>query len=172
MACLITNGIARDCGFSFGGLKKMYIAPKANVITIGKNQTTNVITGITLQTGDTKFFAYEFEPNTAQLLQELQTGSASRFVNQTVNGQFAKITQVKKETLEDLANAEVVVIVQDQADIYWLAGEYGTGLLAASLTIDSGLAQADAYVGNISLVGGSLGYANQVTSSIIAALLV
>ncbi len=170
MACLVSAGIGRDCGFSFGGLKAMYVSSKANVLDIDKN-AGNTITGITMQTGGTVFHAYEFEPNTGQLLQELQTGSASKFVNQTVNGQFANITQIKKEILEDLANAYVCVIVQDQADKYWLAGEYGRGLLATALTIDTGLADADAYVANVSLVGGSLGYANEVTSAAVEAVI-
>jgi hypothetical protein len=166
MGCLFNAGLIRDCGFSFGGLKALYLAPKENVIAVAKN-STNVITGITMQTGGTQFYSFEFEPNTGQLLQELQTGSASRFVNQTVNGQFANITQLKKQVLEDLANAYVVAIVQDQAGKYWLAGEFGRGLLATTLTLDTGLADSDAYVANISLVGGSLGYSNEVLASVV-----
>lgn len=171
MSCLINAGLARDCGFSFGGLSALYLISKSEVSAISKN-SGNTITGITLTSGSTKFHAYEFEPNTGQLLQELQAGSASRFVNQTVNGQFANITQAKKEVLEDLANAYVVAIVKDQAGLYWLAGESGRGLLATALSIDTGLAEADAYVANMTLVGGSLGYANQVASALITSTII
>lgn len=168
MACLINDGLVRDCGFSFGGLQALYLAPKS-VISGYTYSTGGTITAVTGGAGE--FFTYDAEPNTAQLLQELQTGAASRFVNQTINGQFSNINQAKKEVLNDLANAYVVAIVKDQAGRYWLAGESGRGLLAASLSIDSGAAEADAAVATISLVGGSLGFANEVSSSIIAALL-
>lgn len=164
MSCLINAGLDRDCGFSFGGLSAMYLLSKDEVASVAKS-SDNTITGITFTTGATAFFEYQFEPNTGQLLQELQAGSASRFVNQTVNGQFANITQAKKEVLEDLANAYVVAVVKDQAGKYWYAGESGRGLLATALSIDTGLAEADAYVASITLVGGSLGYANEVAAA-------
>jgi len=170
MSCLINAGLDRDCGFSFGGLSALYLISKEQVASVAKS-SDNTITGITLTTGATTFHEYQFEPNTGQLLQELQAGSASRFVNQTVNGQFASITQAKKEVLEDLANAYVVVIAKDQAGKYWYAGESGRGLIATALSIDTGLAEADAYVASITLVGGALGYANEVTSAAVTAVI-
>lgn len=169
MACLISAGIARDCGFSFGGLKALYLTSKANVSGVTKN-SGNTITDFGM-VGSAEFLAFEFEPNTGQLLQELQAGSASRFVNLTINGQFANITQAKKEVLDDLANAYVVAIVQDQSDRYWFAGESGRGLLATTLSIDTGAADADAYVATIALVGGSLGYANEASSAAVLAVI-
>lgn len=170
MACLINAGLTRDCGFSFGGLSALYLLGKDQVSAVKKN-SSNVITGITLTTGATKFYTFDFEPNTGQLLQELQAGSASRFVNQTVSGQFANMTQTKKEVLNSLANAFVVAIAKDQAGNYWFAGETGRGLIASALVIDTGKAQADAAVATITLVGGSLGYANNVLSSVVTALI-
>ena len=164
MSCLINAGLSRDCGFSFGGLSALYLLSKTEIASVAKS-SDNTITGITFTTGATEMIAFEFEPNTGQLLQELQAGSASRFVNQTVNGQFANLTQAKKEALEDLANAYVVALVKDQSGKYWFAGESGRGLLATALSIDTGLAEADAYVASITLVGGSLGYANQVSNA-------
>ncbi len=171
MGCLFSGGIARTCGYSFGGVKKMYIANRDHVTNVANSTADDSVTGITMS-GSTKFYTFQFEPNTGQLLQELQAGSASRFFNQTINGQFANITQAKKNVLEDLGNAYAIVIIQDQADNYWLAGEDGVGLLAATLTFDTGLAQTDAYVANISLVGGSRTLANSVSSSIIASIIV
>jgi hypothetical protein len=170
MSCLINAGLLRDCGFSFGGLSALYLVSKSAVVSVRHN-SGGTITGITMSTGTTKFFAFEAEPNTSQLLQELQAGSASRFVNQTVNAQFANITQVKKEVLEALANAYVVAIAKDQAGKYWFAGESGRGLLATALSINTGAAEADAYVATISLVGGSLGYADEITSAAALAVI-
>jgi len=84
---------------------------------------------------------------------------------------LANVTQAKKQVIESLANATVSVILQTQDDLYWMYGEptKSAGLRATVLSIDSGTAQADdAGVVTITLVGGNLGYANQVTSAAVA----
>lgn len=169
MSCLISAGITRDCGFNFGGLQKIYLANAAEVTTVTKNPS-NVITGITMASGSS-FYEFEFEPETGQKLEELQAGNVSKFVLQTLNLQLANITQAKKEVLEDLAVSDIVAIMQTQDDVYWYFGELGRGLKATTLSIDSGTADADNAVASISLVGGNRGYANQVSSTIIAGLL-
>jgi hypothetical protein len=170
MACLINAGITRDCGFAFGGLQKIYLANKADVSTVAHDSGTNEITGITMTTGAT-FYEYEFEPETGQALQELQAGSISRFVLQTLNLSLAGMTQSKKDVLEDMANADMVAIYQKQDDVYFYYGELGRGLRAATLTVDSGTADADSDLVQISLAGGNRGYADTVDSTIIAGLL-
>ena len=169
MACLINAGITRDCGFAFGGLQKIYLANKADVSAVA-HETDGTISGITMTTGAT-FYEYEFEPETGQALQELQAGSVSRFILQTLNLSLAGMTQAKKEVLEDMANADMVAIYQDQSDVYWFYGEFGRGLRAATLNPDSGTADADDNLVAISLAGGNRGYSDTVDSTIIAGLL-
>ena len=169
MACLINAGITRDCGFSFGGLQKVYLANKADVDTV-THDVDGSISGITMITGAT-FYEYEFEPQTAQALQELTIGTVSRFINQTLNMSLAGMTQEKKDVLEDMANADMVAIYQDQAGTYWFYGEKGRGLRAVTVNPDSGTADADDNLVTISLAGGNTGYADTVDSSIIAGLL-
>ena len=170
MACLINSGIVRDCGFSFGGLQNIYLANKTDIDEITHDTLTGEITGITLLTGAT-FFQYEFEPETAQALQELQVGKVSRFINQTLNMSLATMTQEKKDALEELANADVVAIYQDQAGNYWFYGEKGRGLRATTLNPDTGTADADDNLVAITLVGGNGGYADIVDSTIVPGLL-
>ena len=170
MACLINAGIVRDCGFAFGGLQKVYLANKADVASILHDTVTQEITGITMATGGT-FYEYEFEPETGQALQELQAGNVSRFILQTLNLSLAGMNQAKKAVLEDVANADMVAIYQDQADVYWFYGEKGRGLRAATLSPDSGTSDADDNLVAISLAGGNAGFADTVDSTIIAGLL-
>ena len=170
MSCLISAGITRDCGYNFGGLQLIYLANASEVTTISKD-ATGLVTGITMATGST-FYAFEFEPETGQKLEELQAGNVSKFVLQTLNLQLANITQAKKEVLEDLGVSDIVAIMQTQDDLYWIFGELGRGLKATTLSIDSGTADADNAVATIALAGGNRGYSNTVDSSIIAALLV
>lgn len=166
MACLITAGITRDCGFSFGGLQKVWLMNASEVTKTGiiHELADGNITTIPMLTG-TFPYEYEFEPETGQALQELQAGNVSRFVLQTLNLSLAGITQAKRNELESLANADLMVIYEDQNAQKWLFGEYGRGLRATILTVDTGTADADDYVVQISLAGGSAGYAD--TTSVL-----
>jgi hypothetical protein len=166
--CLIPTGItSSSCdGFAFGGIDKIYLANK-DYMTPRKN-SAGTITGFTM-TSSQKFYRFGVADFTGQLLEELQTGSANRFVQQTVNMQITDISQEKKEILEALANARVAAIVQLQTGQYKLAGEYGVGLKATTLTIDSGTQLTDPHSATIALVGGSLGYANEITAAAVTA---
>ena len=169
MSCLLSAGVTRSCGFQFGGLKKAYIANFEEVEALTYD-ATGQITGMTMTSGST-WYSFEYEPNTAQKLEELQAGAVSRFVNQTLNLKLANVTQAKKEVIEELANATVAVVLQTQDDLYWYFGEptKSAGLRATVLSIDSGTAQADDASVTCTFVGGNLGYANTVDSDLVAA---
>jgi len=168
MSCLLSSGITRTCDFGFGGLQKIYLGNKSELESVTKDTDGN-ITAVTLSTG-ANIFQYEFEPETGQALQELQVGSPSRFVLQTLNMQLADMNQAKKDQLDALANADVFAFYEDQKDQFSLFGELGRGLRATVLSIDTGTADADAYVITITLVGGNRGFANNVLPSVIAGL--
>lgn len=170
MSCLLTSGVTRSCGFQFGGLKKVYIANFEEVTGV-TYQTDGTITGITMSSGKV-WYQFEYEPNTAQKLEELVAGAVSRFVNQTLNMKLAGVTQAKKVVLDSLANATLSVILQTQDDKYWYYGEptKSAGLRATVLSIDSGTAQADDAAVTITLVGGNLGYAAAVSSTVVASV--
>ena len=171
MSCLLSAGVTRDCGFQFGGLKRVYLANYEEVESVAYN-ADGEITGVTMVSTGATWYSFEYEPNTAQKLEELQVGAVSRFVNQTLNMQIANITQAKKVVLEELAIATVAAIVQTQDDLYWYFGEptKSAGLRVAELSIDSGTAQEDDATCSISLVGGNLGYANVVHSDVVSGL--
>jgi len=170
MSCLLSAGVTRSCGFQFGGLKKVYLANFEEVASVAQ-QADGEITGITMTSTGATWYAFEYEPNTAQKLEELQAGAVSRFVNQTLNMKLANVTQAKKEVIEDLANATLAVILQTQDDLYWFFGEptKSAGLRPTVLSIDSGTAQADDAAVTITLVGGNLGYADTVSAAAVAA---
>lgn len=171
MSCLLSAGVTRSCGFQFGGLKKVYLANFDEVSAVAYSGTSGVITGVTMSSTGATWYEFDYEPNTAQKLEELQAGAVSRFVNQTLNMKLANITQAKKMVLDTLANATVSAIMQTQDDAFWFYGEptKSAGLRATVLSIDSGTAQADDAAATLTLVGGSLGYANQITASAVQA---
>jgi len=170
MSCLLSGGVQRACGFQFGGLKKVYLANFEEVSGVTYSGNTGLITAVTMTSTGATWYEYEYEPNTAQKLEELVAGAVSRFVNQTLNMKLANVTQAKKITLDTLANATLSVILQTQDDVYWMYGEptKSAGLRATVLSIDSGTAQADDAAVTVTLVGGSLGYANQISASAVA----
>ena len=171
MSCLLSAGVTRSCGFQFGGLKKVYLANFEEVSAVA-HDATGQITGVTMTSTGATWYEYQYEPQTAQKLEELQAGAVSRFVNQTLNLKLANVTQAKKEVLEDLANATMAAIIQTQDDLYWYFAEptKSAGLRATVLSIDSGTAQADDAAVTITLVGGSIGYADTVDASVVAGL--
>jgi len=170
MSCLLSGGVQRACGFQFGVLKKVYLANFEEVSGVTYSGNTGLITAVTMTSTGATWYEYEYEPNTAQKLEELVAGAVSRFVNQTLNMKLANVTQAKKITLDTLANATLSVILQTQDDVYWMYGEptKSAGLRATVLSIDSGTAQADDAAVTVTLVGGSLGYANQISASAVA----
>ena len=172
MSCLLSNGVTRSCGFQFGGLKKVYLANFEEVSAVA-HSATGLITGVTMTSTGATWYEFQYEPNTAQKLEELQAGAVSRFVNQTLNLKLANVTQEKKEVLEDLANATMAAIIQTQDDLYWYFAEptKSAGLRATVLSIDSGTATADDAAVTITLVGGSIGYADTVDTSVVAGLI-
>lgn len=169
MSCLITSGIVRDCGYNFGGLQLVYLANATEVTSVDKD-TDGQITGITMSSGAT-FYEFQFEPQSGQKLEELQSGTVSRYILQTLNFQLANITQTKRNVLNDLGVGDMVAIMQDQADLYWYFGDLGRGLQATTLSIDSGAADSDPAVATVGLVGGNRGYSVTVDEDIIAGLL-
>ena len=166
--CLIPTGITRGCEYSFGGLSKVYLGNR-DFIT-AKMDGDEVITGFTKTLGE-KFYEFQVEPETAQLLEELQAGNASKFIQQTLNFSLTNITQEKKAVLEALGLAKIIALVEFQNGVFKVAGQYGSGLKATTLSIDSGTAIADLNGATVSLVGGSTGFANEATAGAVTSAL-
>lgn len=167
MSCLLSAGVTKECGFAFGGLKKVYIGNFSDVT--GVTYTTGgTVTGITMS-ALAKFFNFEYEVDTAQKLEELVAGAVSRFVNQTLNFKLANMTQAKSVVLEQLAVGVLTAIVQTSDGKYWMFGDpnKSAGMRATVLTVDSGTAKADDNAITVTLVGASLGYADEVEAATV-----
>ena len=109
MGCLISNGIARECDFTVGGLSgSLWLANQAEVGTIGYD-VDGMINAI--ESGTT-FYEYQPELNSASMTQSLQAGQVSRFVQQTVIFSVASLSQAKISTLDDLSLTTMVAIVK------------------------------------------------------------
>jgi len=167
MSCLISNGIARACDFTVGGLQgSVWLTNLADVGTISYDvdgQITGVTSGATW---------YEFQPelNSASLTQSLQAGQVSRFIQQTMVFSVAALTQAKIKTLDDLALTTLVGIVKGNDGNWYFAGDNGSALKSTALEQTSGAADTDDAVATVTLQGSNKGYAPTIDSTILAAM--
>jgi hypothetical protein len=167
--CSISQDLLRNCEFQFGGLQKVYLANKADVVSVGYGSTGQV-TGITMASGST-FHLYEFEPENASFTEEFQGEAISKSFLQTVSLTLAGQSQSTVVQLESLALSVLVAIVQTQDNRYWLVGEKGYGLRATSVNLNSGVAFTDNYINEIVLTGNNAGKANNVVASVVTGVI-
>ena len=170
MGCLLTAGITKDCGHSFGGLKEVLIGNFDELSSLDY-AADGSITGVTMVTGATAY-EFEFVKDTAQAIEELQKSGAASSINQTINLQLNGITQAKNAILDALSVATLFVIVKKSDNNYWFFGEptKSSGLEATVVSIDSGTAQTDASAMTITMSGASLEYASMVDDAAVLAI--
>lgn len=172
MACVLTNGLTKECKHQFGGLKELWLVNFDEIDSVMADETTGQITGVTLD-ATAELYQIEFVKDTGQVLEELQINGAASFINQTVNFQAGSITQASKQVLNDLSLSKVVAIVKKADNNYWMVGDPrdSAGLEATTVTNDTGTAQTDGASATIALAGASLDYGNQIESSVVEGLL-
>jgi len=165
MACIISNGIARECDFAVGGVDKVYLANKDDIESVAYAADGSV-SGITMVTGATW---YEFQPelNSASLTQSLQVGNVSRYVQQTVVFSVASLNQEKIKTLDDLSLTTLVAMIKANDGNWYLVGDKGSGLKASALESTTGAAESDDAIATVTVQGGNKGYAPVVDPSIV-----
>ena len=144
MACDLTTGVTVGCKDSAGGLKEVYFALKDSSTAITQDGT-NQVTSITI--GDSW---YKYEPRNATSTMtdnprvNRQNGTA--FYEQGVSLVLTKMEQAKRNEIILLAKANMLVIVKDQNDRYWLLGQ------------DNGIEMADSEAGLGTELGDRNGY--------------
>jgi len=167
MSCLISNGIARACDFTVGGLQgSVWLTNLADLGTISYD-TDGQVTGVT--TGAT-WYEYQPELNSASLTQSLQAGQVSRFVQQTLVFSVAALTQAKIKTLDDLALTTLVGIVKGNDGNWYFVGDNGSAIKSTAMEVTSGAADTDDAVATVTLQGSNKGHAPTILESILAAM--
>ena len=167
MSCLISNGIARECDFTVGGLQgSVWLANLADLGTLTYD-TDGQITGVT--SGAT-WYEYQPELNSASLTQSLQAGQVSRFVQQTLVFSVAALNQAKIKTLDDLALTTLVGVVKGNDGNWYFVGDNGSALKSTALEVTSGAADTDDAVATVTLQGSNKGHAPTIDSTILAAM--
>lgn len=172
MACLITSGIAKGCKDSLGGIKTVYLANWTNVGTISptySTDTTGIITGMTMS-GGTKF--YEFVPNkmSSNWVENVQSNVQNGTIayEQVLTLMLGKNQAATRNQIKLIGQAEVMAIVLDRNEKYWLLGERN-GLELSGGNGGSGTAMTDMNGWNLSLSGSEQFPAREIADSTVVA---
>lgn len=164
MACYITSGATKTCGFNFGGVSRVWLGnfDQLSGVTYA---ASGQVTGFTGQ-----LFEFEAVEDLSSLTEALTRNGSSLYVKQTLNFQLNTPTQQKITVLNDLVNAWLFAVVQVSTGDYFFLGDTGRGLRAIDGTqLATGAAQGDPYGITVVLEGGTLGYAPTVSSSAVLA---
>ena len=169
MACsTVLTGIALDCA-NAGGIKKVYIAPIADVSSVTVN--AGAVSAITMANSK-KFKEYSFRKNTASLTKTATKDDAAgtSFVTSEVALRFAKMDNAKRTEMQALLTGNVYVIVLDNNGKYWFLG-YDSYCSASAATGESGTSLGDANQYTINLSAETVEFPQTVDDTIIAALI-
>ena len=176
MSCLLTSGISKGCRDNSGGLKRVLLTNKENITSvlpaIGGTSDQGIITGIT---GATSQVFYEFVPNkmSSNWVENIQSNPQNGTIGyeQVVTLMFAKNEASKRNQIKLMGQAEMVAIVEDYNNKYFYLGEVN-GLEVNGGNSSSGTALTDMNGWTVTLQGMEHEPAREVTSSIVADLIV
>lgn len=172
MACALTSGInATTCKDGTPGIIEAYITEFSNIASY--TEVAGVITAITMVNHThAQFWQYQQIKESASWTEEeidnVQAGSVGW--KQTVNLVIPKRDVDKRNQIKLLAQNSLVIIVKDVNLKYWIIGlTRGADLTGAKY--DSGIKLGDANGWTLPFTAAEHDPAQEVQSSIIAALL-
>jgi hypothetical protein len=132
MACELSTGFTLDCKDGIGGIKKIVLVDKSLVTSFNfENDEVEVINGPTA--GD--LYTYELPTQTGSFEETINFNrdNGTVFYTQTVNVMLHKLSTAKRVELQNVAQARVIVFVNDSNDNWWAVGyEFGADLSTAT----------------------------------------
>jgi len=142
MACELSTGFTLDCKDGIGGIKQIVLLDQSLVtgITLDSSQVITAIAGPT----DADLYTYELPTQTGSFEETINFNrdNGTVFYTQTVNVMLHKLSAAKRKELQTVAQARVIVFVQDTNSNWWAVGyEYGADLSTA--TAGTGTALGD-----------------------------
>jgi hypothetical protein len=142
MACELSTGFSLDCKDGIGGIKKIVLTDWINVdFTLDATQVVTLITGPS--SGD--LYTYELPTQTGSFEETINFNrdNGTVFYTQTVNVMLRKLSSAKRLELQNVAQARVIVFVQDTNNNWWAVG-YENGADLSTSTAGTGTALGDA----------------------------
>lgn len=170
MGCKVTSGFSKGCRDNAGGIIEVLISNFPSGYTGAEwynvtGGTIDSISGISL---------FQFIPNknSSSWTEEIQSSVENGTIgyNVSVNMVFAKNDADKRNTIKLLGEANLIAIVRDKNEKYWLLGPQ-SGLELSAGTGQSGVMLNDLNGWNITLSGSETEPAYEVSASIISGLM-
>ena len=173
MACntVTLNGINAKCDTSAGGIKRVLIAQKDDVLNIVVAEGTGIINEIEMAEG--KYFVqWLFRKNTGSYTTSLTSDPAigTQAVTTDLNLQFTKAEATKRLEIQSAINAAAVVIIEDMYGQYILLGK-DNEVSVTAVNQQSGTAVTDLNGYTLTFQDVSLELPHFVDASIISSLL-
>jgi len=179
MSCLLTSGWAKGCKDNAGGLKRILLANKGDVVSFtegvmaGSPPSTDPSGEIITITMAALASWYEFVPNkmSSNWVENIQANTQNGTIGyeQVLTMIFAKNEAAKRNQVALLGQGEVYAIVEDYNGKYFLLGEFnGVELTGGSSA--SGTALSDLNGWTLTLSAMEPEPAKEVTSTAIATL--
>jgi hypothetical protein len=145
MACELSTGFTLDCKDGIGGIKQIVLVDKNLVTSFGfEDGTVELIVGPTL--GD--LYTYELPTQTGSFEETINFNrdNGTVFYTQTVNVMLQKLSAAKRSELQNVAQARVIVFVEDTNGNWWAVGyEYGADLSTATAATGTALGDMNGY---------------------------
>lgn len=131
--CELSSGFTLDCKDGIGGIKQIVLVDKTQVTNFifDENEIVTLIEGAAF--GD--LFTYELPTQTGSFEETINFNrdAGTIFYTQTVNVMLNKLSAAKRLELQSVAQARVIVFVNDTNNNWWAVGyEYGADLSTAT----------------------------------------
>ena len=168
MSCVLSNGQARDCSDSLGGIVEVLISERDNITSfVEANGDISEI----VQSAATNFYRYELKKESGSLTSTAtvdQAGGTS-FYDNVVAFTINKMRATKSNEVKMLMLARLFVIVRDNNNVYWALGadNFAEG---SSLVGQTGQAYGDPNQYQIEITDKSQFPCYGVQSSVVAGL--
>lgn len=164
----VLGGLPQNCEQNVGGVKKVYIANRSDVTAVAVDETSHMIKTITMDTSK-KFKSYGFKKGAASFASTATIDNANGvyFVQTVVSIDFAKMETRKRIEMSALSLGELIVIVLDANNKYWLLGQDEYAYATAG-TGETGAARTDSNHYHIEITDESSDYPYEVDPTAIA----
>ena len=146
MACELSTGFSLDCKDGIGGIKQIVLVDKTEVDSFGFDADENVIAINGPAGGD--LYTYELPTQTGSFEETINFNrdAGTIFYTQTVNVMLNKLSSPKRLELQSVAQARVIVFVEDTNGNWWAVGyEYGADLSTATAATGAVLGDMNGY---------------------------
>jgi hypothetical protein len=146
MACELSTGFTLDCKDGIGGIKQIVLVDKTEVTSfnLDANEIVTAINGPA--SGD--LYTYELPTQTGSFEETINFNrdNGTVFYTQTVNVMLNKLSSAKRLELQNVAQARVIVFVEDTNGNWWAVGyEYGADLSTSTAATGAVLGDMNGY---------------------------